>query len=111
MSANSSAVQEQHTPGPWTMIDHPPHKCFYVMAGEGHDLNHPGSGETVAEVRKTRHEQVIANARLIAAAPDMAHALTELVKQWNACGPNSDFGKYFITVREVALVALAKAGL
>ena len=33
-------------------------------------------------------------------------ALALFLKQWNACGPNSDFGRYFRNVRDVAEKAL-----
>lgn len=29
-------------------------------------------------------------------------ALQLFVKQWNACGPNSDFGRYFQNVKDAA---------
>lgn len=50
-----------------------------------------------------------ANSYLIAAAPELYAALALFVEQWNACGPNSDFGRYFGNVREAAVKALAKA--
>ena len=34
-------------------------------------------------------------------------ALETFVAQWNACGPNSDFGRYFQNVRDKAVAALA----
>lgn len=40
---------------------------------------------------------------------ELVAALELFVKQWNACGPNSDFGRYFRNVRDVAVTALAKA--
>ena len=33
-------------------------------------------------------------------------ALRLFLKQWNACGPNSDFGRYFQNVRDAAEAAL-----
>lgn len=54
--------------------------------------------------------EYIANARAIAAVPQLIAALEGLVKQWNACGPNSDFGSYFRNVRDEAVAALALAG-
>ena len=43
------------------------------------------------------------------ARADLYEALTLFIKQWNACGPNSDFGRYFSNVRDAANAALAKA--
>lgn len=48
-------------------------------------------------------------ARLVAAAPTMRRALGLFECQWNACGPNSDFGRYFQNVRDAARAAIAKA--
>jgi hypothetical protein len=39
---------------------------------------------------------------------DLVAALELFVAQWNACGPNSDFGRYFQNVRDAAVSALAK---
>lgn len=36
----------------------------------------------------------------------MRSALELFMKQWNACGPNSEFGRYFSNVRNAALSAL-----
>ncbi len=50
-----------------------------------------------------------ANAHLIAAAPDMYGALELFIEQWNACGPNSDFGRHFRNIRDAALRATGAA--
>lgn len=42
---------------------------------------------------------------------DMQDALAEFVKQWNACGPNSDFGRIFQRVNGPAIAALRNAGV
>lgn len=36
-------------------------------------------------------------------------ALELFERQWNACGPNSDFGRHFGNVRDVVRAALASA--
>ena len=40
---------------------------------------------------------------------ELEAALHLFVKQWNACGPNSDFGRYFSNVRDAANAALSQA--
>lgn len=40
---------------------------------------------------------------------ELSEALEVFVKQWNACGPNSNFGLYFADVRDVAVAVLARA--
>ncbi len=46
---------------------------------------------------------------VVLAAPETLEALKLFVRQWNACGPNSDFGRYFRSVRDAAVKAIAKA--
>lgn len=50
-----------------------------------------------------------ANAALWAASPELLAALKQFVAQWNACGPNSEFGRYFQSVRDVAVAAIERA--
>lgn len=38
----------------------------------------------------------------------LREALSAFVTQWNACGPNSDFGRYFGNVRRQAVAALGE---
>ena len=66
-----------HTPGPWEMGRHAtPESCpqfgVYAENGNGRDLAHVVSAGT------TRHAETEANARLIAAAPDLLEALQKL---------------------------------
>ncbi|HDA7260228.1 TPA: hypothetical protein O5T62_002833, partial [Staphylococcus aureus] len=69
----------------------------------------------VASVQSCDHidgitrEEAEANARLIAAAPDLLKAAEKFIAQWNACGPNSDFGRFFKNVRDEMVTALAAA--
>lgn len=37
---------------------------------------------------------------------ELSGALKMFVAQWNACGPNSDFGRYFQSVKNAADLAL-----
>lgn len=60
--------------------------------------------------RLTR-ERAIVNAAVtgnIANAPPVVEALQQFIQQWNVCGPNSDFGRYFGNIRDTAVAALAK---
>jgi hypothetical protein len=47
--------------------------------------------------------------RLRATNRALLSALELFVKQWNACGPNSDFGRYFSHIRVKAEAAIAHA--
>ena len=63
-------MTSQHTPGPWTFTDDPEYNCFYVDAQNG--------AIGVADVvRLPVKDQGLANARLIAAAPDLLAALID----------------------------------
>lgn len=101
-------------PGPWAIFhDHPNPETAKGMATirTAGTKRHEGDvceiflqdfpGETGERMRAT--------AKLVAAAPDLYAALALFVEQWNACGPNSDFGRYFGNVRDAAVKALAKA--
>jgi hypothetical protein len=60
------------------------------------------------------HQRVIASYRAeldrqIAVTAEMLAALELFTKQWNACGPNSDFGRYFSNVRAAAEAAIDRA--
>lgn len=65
----------KHTPGPWTMDDHQAGDCYaYVIPGSGSILG------TICRVDISwdSYGQSIADARLIAAAPDLLEALQAL---------------------------------
>lgn len=66
----TETTRTQHTPGPWTAKPHGNH-CF-LMSENAQGFY------CVCDV-DTATEQGRANARLIAAAPDLLEALTELV--------------------------------
>ena len=75
----------QHTPGPWTFSQSTEYgdKRFYIAQADGAPYTPHYSdvatliAETVNDERKSIQE---ANARLIAAAPDLLEALQDIVK-------------------------------
>lgn len=67
--ASDKAVEARHTPGPWA-IDSRNGSCYVVA---------PDAATTVAEVKLPTDEQGDADARLIAAAPDLLAALKAVV--------------------------------
>lgn len=98
---------EKHTPGPWE-IHRTSHLNIYI--GHSHDRPNRTPGY-LAEVRRftTDHEQVEANARLIAAAPELLDALKALEEAARQvqCG---EMDKQSIDVeRRKARAAIAKA--
>lgn len=79
----------KHTPGPWTIIDnHQPVRPPSIMAEHT-----PHGAMCVCDLRyKPTREEMDANARLIAAAPDLAavlRAYASLRKRWQ---DDDDFG-------------------
>lgn len=86
----------QHTPGPWVIEE--------VTSFDFHDcyILGPFNGvykDIIATVQCTDLPQCMADARLIAAAPDLLAALVLVVQR---CGPLSEDGK-------IARAAIAKA--
>lgn len=72
---------------------------------------HPDCHEAAKEIERLTSERAIVVAAMMARipnAPPVVEALQEFVRQWNACGSNSDFGRYFGKIRDTAVDALAK---
>ena len=63
-----------HTPGPWTVFKSPVRKALLIHAKDDLLVADLGDDETGTQE---------ANARLIAAAPDLLAALSELVAEWD----------------------------
>jgi hypothetical protein len=79
-------TQATHTPGPWEISKN--------EAGEL-DICEAGAGNMLADLAKCKNAE--ANARLIAAAPDLLEALRGLIDQLEAAGihiPGEDSGQW-----------------
>jgi hypothetical protein len=101
--------EPKFTPGPWNCKGvHQDGCAVYVDVG-----TEPGLGDVAVLYRMGRHdEQLLANARLIAAAPDLYAALRELRNAWclNACDAASpDEGLNHLPECYAARDALEKA--
>ena len=73
---SSGTTTQTHTPGPWTLV---------VVTPENNDQNLAGW----AQIHRPHHnhlETTLADARLIAAAPEMARILADAVKVLDAQG-------------------------
>jgi hypothetical protein len=79
----------EHTPGPWELQEGT-QCCFH--AGNRYAVTHSGGDEdepwsvTIAEVWPTSDDSDKADARLIAAAPDLLAALEECVQELEKLG-------------------------
>ena len=99
----------KHTPGPWVVGEpHPTNACAYVRDDKGHEvatLYFCSVGGPIGDDGIwPEHPNRDANARLIAAAPDMLEALRSLVRD-NAGVTH----EYLHIIREKARAAIAKA--
>lgn len=89
-----------HTPGPWT-IHAWGNADYEVLAANSCICNVPDSGDPDDD---ERHDVIEANARLIAASPEMLKALQFILptlRQASACGNHCD-GDGFNLLREAA---------
>lgn len=84
-----------HTPGPWAAVEWERHAPTTIVR----DVE--GRRTVIAEVEGGDSAEVLANARLIAAAPDLLMALRALLAR-------SDM-EYWPLEQEVARAAIAKA--
>jgi hypothetical protein len=89
--------------GPWRVSG------FEISADGDNRMVMGADGFAVAYISGRSRAEHEAIATLIAASPCMYEALDGFVKQWEACGPNSDFGRYFEPVYQPARAALARA--
>jgi hypothetical protein len=87
----------KHTPGPWRATAALNENLVTVYTVRDSDNLPVGRGFRASD------------ALLMAAAPELLDALKLFLKQYDACGPNSDFGRYFGNLRPVAAKAIASA--
>jgi len=82
-------VMSKHTPGPWHVVDHHIANRYYVSVRHG-DASIGAASWDVARVtvRQTWRDQQIANAHLIAAAPDLLAALQAFADEIVPNNPN-----------------------
>jgi hypothetical protein len=97
-------VNLEHTPGPWL--------CHKYPDTKGHTISHYAVG-SLASVKHPSPDTQEANARLIAAAPDLLAALQEYVSG-DDCdvdgAPDADNRNHSVTCRYCrAMTAIAKA--
>jgi hypothetical protein len=119
-------MNPSHTPGPWTMYEHRPQhatvsefninaKC---SAGQGYASE--GWFYLVNRVNGGNDEECHANARLIAATPDLLDALNQiaLLAEWQTTGPSKcssgpltakQATSLRLAISDIARAAIAKA--
>lgn len=89
-----------HTPGPWTLT-HPGRLLFVIDAGPIHIADAFAKVDGGTSERYVLQPEAEANARLIAAAPELLAALRDLMKSCENWAPTID--------RSRAREAIAKA--
>ena len=98
----------QHTQGPWELIETPHKKIissWHVKVGEHQIPVHPYKriwSEDRTQSGLVIDHQHMADARLIAAAPDMLKALQKIAKGWWVTMDEHE-------MRDIAVAAIAKA--
>lgn len=93
----------QHTPGPWATHGSGNCPCGMVFGPDGNVLVHHAVTHEWADFIPVEAQQ-IANARLIAAAPELLEACKALLALYQANGMPNSGGSY-----EMAKAAIAKA--
>jgi hypothetical protein len=105
----------QHTPGPWEAIDKKPsargNYCFSVEPGGEYrgDICYIQACEHIGGIS---NGEVVANVRLIAAAPEMLEALEVTAENIRSLGPAGALSKVFAPYEEwlkVVEAAIARA--
>ena len=107
----------KHTPGPWVVVkSHPTNACAYVRAAsadKGQDvatLYYCSEGSVIgSDGIWTEQPNRDANARLIAAAPDMLALLSDLTTAWDASRLGA-VGHHAIIRRAHAIIARVEGG-
>jgi hypothetical protein len=98
-------VSAGFTPGPWTAfprLARGVHHGYFIDAAVGNDAD---NGYVIADLIVGRHQE--ANARLIAAAPELYEALDSLLRTRGVFTHGSD--NYMSPLEEQGINALAKA--
>ena len=91
-------MSKTHTPGPWQAIEWTCHAPTTVVVDDD---------AVVTKKRVVADCDTTADARLIAAAPDLLVALEEMVKAFNVYAPKYGSGEYNCVID--ARAAIAKA--
>jgi hypothetical protein len=103
----------QHTPGPWTIGD-----CGQIIGADGKSVAFAAASRMTIEDVDADNGPASANARLIAAAPELLEAALSLkaaedahanCKCWEDCGPCTKCGARFEDVRDLRGAAITKA--
>lgn len=93
MSTKTTSQQATHTPGPWQADDNARHYFSsdpYFVDVYANDAK-PGDKLPAQALGSTR-ERAVANARLIAAAPELAKACREIMRAWARGDDPGEFG-------------------
>ena len=94
-----------HTPGPWKVVNHP--KVAHVDSQRSVGAGGNGMASVAWLTGGALHQE--ANARLIAAAPELLEALERLASAWRRMGPRTATIDGKPTAVEQADAAIAKA--
>ncbi len=94
----------EHTPGPWR-----DEGDGWVAVNDPHNQDRRGNGVAICRVRGAQQHQIDANARLIAAAPELLEACRALMTAHRADIETYDEGSDAFKAWDQAEAAIAKA--
>lgn len=105
LSLETNMSETKHTPGPWEA------RTFLVMGGRGKRdrICHVGTSTSLGP---SRSDETVANACLVAAAPDLLAALIAIEARHDEedrAEAEGDFTTAWLALREQARAAIAKA--
>lgn len=92
----------KHTPGPWTLVKVPASRTWEIHAPTWRDL-----ADVFGNAASDLHEEGSANARLIAAAPELLEALKAIATKADSL--QADPHKALAQIRLSAVAAIIKA--
>lgn len=98
-------MDTKHTPGPWTYTPQPVESNgFYIQT---FDMSHRNTFIGEAGGGLQTPQEIKANAKLIAAAPDLLEALEALMEEYENIGNTGDCGYFAADQQEVYIKAMA----
>jgi hypothetical protein len=107
-------LNAKHTPGPWKVVpfSDPSKTIPHIMATSQSQTGHPIEIAVLWASAVDSPEECIANARLIAAAPDLLAAMKDMLSGWRYIRRNHGdlYGVGWDRCENSARAAIAKAG-
>lgn len=102
-------MRTEHTPGPWHLVPPDAPKSWPMIAAKVGERKPLICCLEYSKRGPIYHDDAVANARLIAAAPELLEALIEMVRDFGVDGLGGEFEDGECKVVDKARAAIAKA--